>query len=204
MLEKGPNNTGSPSPLNFFTKNPIQINPLRCLLEALFKRNRAKQNNYIKEPSDSIVQRFFTLQMVIRYWWLRVSWGSNWITPFCLRRNRPLLQMWEIPVQGSKAMKGPFVIGRPKDQIFKICKSQIPNLYLIFSRWASTDLEANWSKIMASFSNSSCRKGRLRLWSKNGVRCRRSTKPVSVNKRGTLQVSSFFKNQLVVFIVFIC
>ena len=32
------------SPLNFFTKNPIQISLLLCLPKPSLKRNRAKQN----------------------------------------------------------------------------------------------------------------------------------------------------------------
>ena len=41
---KGLNTHGLASPLNFFTKNPIQINPLRCLPKLSLKRNRARQS----------------------------------------------------------------------------------------------------------------------------------------------------------------
>ena len=41
---KGAKYTRARLPVNFFTKKPIQINPLLCLPKLSLKRNRAKQN----------------------------------------------------------------------------------------------------------------------------------------------------------------
>ncbi len=175
-LGKGAKYTRARLPLNFFTKNPIQINPA-IFAEALLKTRQAKAKLYqrtvgLNSPTVFIYKNG---DMVLVTPCLLRSQLDH--TPFYLRRNL-LLQMWKYPSKALKQWKGPFVIGRPKDELLKICKGKFQTLP-DFVRGAAQIWRLIDLKRYIFFSNSSWRKGKLRLWSKNGVRCRRSTKPVS-------------------------
>ena len=61
---KGAKYTRARLPVKLLYQESYPDKPSAMSAEALFK----KKSLYQKEPSDSIVQRFFIYKMVIRYW----------------------------------------------------------------------------------------------------------------------------------------